>query len=100
MILGQRRIADNPFGVITIRHFIDALFHHHRGHRRHRLDTRNIDLVQLLDKSQHRVELDLQMGHFSVGDGDAREACDLPNGRLVDRHGFSGHSQSKGVHAL
>ena len=58
----------------------------HRRHRGHRLDTVDIDLLQLLDKGQDRVDLAAQMLDLAVLDGDTGEMRDTAHGRGVNGH--------------
>ncbi len=64
-----------------------ALLHHHRRHRGHRLDARDVDLLQLLDEGEHGVELAAQVLDLVLGDGDARQMRDAADGIGVDGHG-------------
>ena len=65
------------------------IFKRRRHHRRHRLDARGVDLVELLDPIEDAGQLALQRLGLRVGDLDARQPRDAPHRRLVDLHGSS-----------
>src|SRR6204780_5097060 len=67
VILMGRRVLDDGIRNAAVGHLILAHFHRHRRHRRHRLDARNVDLAELLDEGQNRVELALKAGHLIIG---------------------------------
>ena len=50
------------------------------------LDALDIDLRQLLDKGQHRVQLALQMRNLGLGDRYPRQMGDTADGIGIDRH--------------
>ena len=66
-----------------------ALLHLHRHDRRHRLDVADIDLVQLLDEAEDRIQLALQRIELIVADGDPRKSRDALDGISVDGHRIS-----------
>ena len=46
----------------------------------------DIDLGQLLDEGEDRVQLAAQMLHLAVGDSDTGQMGNSANGRRIDRH--------------
>ena len=58
-------------------------------HRRHRLDARDIDLRELLDESQHGVELARKVLDLVFSHGDAREMRHPADGFGVNGHGVA-----------
>src|ERR1700722_7070 len=86
VILMGRRILDDGVRDTAVGHFILAHFHRHRRHRRHRFDTVHIDLAELLDEGQNRIELTLKTGHLVVGNGDPRQMRDAADRVCVDSH--------------
>src|SRR5215470_4287869 len=75
----RRRVLENGFRVTAVGHDVFALFHEHGRDRGHRLDAGHVDLVELLDEGEDRVQLALQMLDLVVVDGDAREVRDVAN---------------------
>ena len=65
---------------------VRALLHLHRRDRRHRLDPLDVDLGQLLDEGQDRVELAPQVLDLLLGDRDAGQMRDAADGGGVDGH--------------
>src|SRR6266576_5169670 len=84
MIFAGRRVPDHVVGDVAIIDHVGAFFHLHRRHRGHRFDAVDIDLAQLLDEGQHRIQLALQMRNFGVCDRDPRKMRDTANGGGID----------------
>ena len=59
----------------------------HRRHRRHGLDAAHVDLVELLDETQDRIQLALVFLDLVLLDPDAGKAADALHGSGVDGHG-------------
>src|SRR5260370_5354628 len=87
LILGRRRVLENDRGISAFGHHVGALLHRHRRHRGHGFYAAHVDLGELLDEREDRVELGLQVLDFFVGDRDAGEMRDAADGRGVNGHG-------------
>jgi hypothetical protein len=87
VILARRRIRHDGVGDAAVGHLVLTHLHRHRRHRRHWLDARNIDLRELLDESQHGVELALKMLDLVLGNRDARKMR-----HPADSIGVNGHA--------
>src|ERR1700682_3963127 len=72
VILVGRRVLDDGVRNAAVGHLILTHFHRHRRHRRHRLDALDVNLAELLDEGQDRVELALKTGHLVLRNGDPR----------------------------
>ena len=90
MIFAGGRICHDRIGDSAVGYLVLAHFHRHRHHRRHGLDTRNIDLRELLDKSQHGIELTAKVLDLVVGD---RYASKMRN--PADGIGVNGHAKAR-----
>src|SRR5882757_8568290 len=99
MVLAGRGVLHDVVGNPAVGHLVGALFHGHRGHRRHRVDAVHLDLGQLLDKGQNGVELAAEVLDLLVGDRDARQMRDAADGRGVDGHGTSVGDHKDGIWA-
>src|SRR5580692_1018286 len=86
VILMGRRVGDDGIRDAAVGHLILAHSHLHWRHRRHRLDTRDVDLVELLDEGQNGVELALKSGHLVLGNGDPRQMRNAADRICVDSH--------------
>jgi len=89
MIFARGRVCHDGIGDAAVGYLVLAHCHRHRHHRCHRLDTRNIDFRELLDKSQHSIELTAQVLNLVVGDRYAREMRDP-----ADPIGVNGHAKA------
>src|SRR5260370_20751962 len=87
LIVGRRSVLENDRGISDFGAHVGALLHRHRRHRGHGFDAAHVDLGELLDEREDRVELGLQVLDFFVGDGDAGEMRDAADGRGVNGHG-------------
>src|SRR5580700_3465061 len=86
VILVGRRVLDDGIRDTAVGHLILAHFHRHWRHRRHRLDAIHIDLAELLDEGQNRIELALKTGHFVLSNGDSRQMRNAADRVCVDSH--------------
>src|SRR5580692_2286070 len=86
VILMGRRVGDDGIRDAAVGHLILAHSHLHWRHRCHRLDTRDVDLVELLDEGQNGVELALKSGHLVLGNGDPRQMRNAADRICVDSH--------------
>ena len=77
-------------GDAAVCHCVCPFFHRHRRHRSHRLNPFDFDLRELLDKSEHGVELALEMLDLVLGYRYAGEVRDAADGIGVDGHEISG----------
>ena len=86
MIFGLRRIPHDVGGDPAVGDHVLALLHCHRRHRRHRLDTVDVHLGELLHKGEHGVELTFEVLDLIILDRDTREMGDAANGSGVNGH--------------
>src|SRR5208283_2993579 len=86
LIFALGRVGENVRGLAAVGHDIRALLHLHWQHGGQRLDSRNVDGVQLFDEGENRRELPAQpldLGFLDLDAGEMRNAVDE---RRVDRH--------------
>ena len=86
VVVGRWRVLGDLLRDLAIRDLVGTLLHAHRRHRRHRLDALDVDLGQLLDEGQNGVELALEVLDLVLGDGDARQMGNAPDGGGVNGH--------------
>jgi len=84
MILGLWRIAEDIIGNAAIVDDIGTLLHFHRYHRGHRFNALDINLRQLLDEGQDRVQFALEMRDLCFPDRNPRQMRDTANGGGID----------------
>ena len=63
----------------------------------HRLDAGGVDRLHLLDEAEDAVELVARGLEFGRGDGDSREAGDVPDLVIGERHGVTKPAESTQV---
>src|ERR1700734_3269360 len=86
MILGLRRVLDDVVGYPAVIDHVGPFLHLHRGHRGHGFDALDIDLLELLDKVEHRIELALKMRNLRFLNPDPRQMRDTANSGSINRH--------------
>src|SRR6266567_5495567 len=88
MFLRRRRILEDGVGNTAVGDDVRPLLDLHRNDGRHRLDTFDIDLRQLLDEGENGVEFAPQVLDLVLGNRNARKLRDAANGIGIDRHGM------------
>src|SRR5439155_6575545 len=76
MVFGGGSVLDDIGGIVAVGHLILALPHLHGNYRRHRLDMRDIDFVQLLDPVEDRGEFACKTRDIAFLNLDARKMRD------------------------
>src|SRR5690606_24186372 len=80
IVLADRRVGNDLGGAITLGDDIRAHLQAHGDDRGHRLDARDIDLVQLLDETKNGVELATQSLRLRIAHGDTGKVRDALDG--------------------
>src|SRR3954451_22530540 len=86
MAVSRWRIAHNVVRYPAVGDLVLAHLHVHRCDRGHRLDALDVHLRELLDESQDRVELTLEVLDLVLRNRDAGEMRDTADSSSVDRH--------------
>ena len=60
MVGSGRRVGHDFRRLIAVGDLVGPRLHRHFDHRRHRLDAGDVDLLQLFDEAEDRVEVGLQ----------------------------------------
>jgi hypothetical protein len=84
--------------LIAIGDHVLAALQAHRRDRGHRLHVVDVQLAQLLDEAEDRVEVLRECGEVLFFDPDSGELGDLGGRGRVDGHGRHAPSLGKGVH--
>jgi len=80
----RRRIGDDRVGNAAVGDLVFPHLQGHWGNRRHRLDTFHLDLRQLLDEGENRVEFASKIFNFALRDPDSGKMGDTADGVVID----------------